>query len=70
MKESKPSYDKNRNPIFVEGKSPIEHNSSWRKNTHEEFYKEYGHWFYYAGMKHTSKKGWLEKFRKEPRRGN
>jgi hypothetical protein len=70
MKESKPSYDKNRNPIFVEGKSPINHNKTWRKKAHKEFYEEFGHWYYYSGMKSNSKKGWIERFRKENNKGN
>ena len=33
----KKEYDKNKNPIYVEGKSPINHNDEWREKVHEEF---------------------------------
>ena len=38
----------------------------WRKQTHLEFYKNYGAWFYFSGVKLYKKKvAWSEQFRRE-----
>jgi len=70
MADSHPTYDKNRNPIFKKRQSKIKQGKKWRENFEKEFHEKYGAWYYFAGMKHSSKKGWIEQFRKEPNKGN
>ena len=65
-------YDKNRNPICVEGKSPIKHDKAWRKAMEKEFSEKYGAWWVFAGMtihsnqyQKTKKPHWIMQFRKK-----
>jgi len=62
-------YDKNRNPIHVEGKSPINHDLEWRTQTHLEFHKKYGAWWVYTGHSqlYNGKRTWIDQFRKDLR---
>ena len=59
-------YDKNRNPVFVEGKSPINHDSEWRDKVHEEFSSKYGAWWIFCGQSqlYNGRRTWIDQFRK------
>ena len=70
MADSHPTYDKNRNPIFNKRQSKINQDHKWREDCNKEFHEQYGHWYYFAGLKHSKNKGWIEQYRKEPNRGN
>ena len=69
MKEN-PTYDKNKNPVYIKRESLINQDKKWISKTNKEFHSKYGHWYYFAGMKCNSKKGWIERYRKEPNKGN
>lgn len=70
-KEKEKEYDEHRNPIHVEGKSPVVHDKKWREETAKEFYERYGHWYSFQGTKNMSyssnnyKPTWLSQYRKE-----
>ena len=63
----KKEYDKNKNPIYVEGKSPINHNDEWREKVHEEFSNRYGAWWVFTGNAqiYNGRTTWIDQFRKE-----
>jgi len=65
MKNKITTYDKNNNPIYTD--KVINQDKKWRENTSKEFYKKYGHWYYFSGVPVLTKKGWIEQFRKEYR---
>tara|TARA_R100000008_G_scaffold86316_2_gene78880 strand:- start:207 stop:407 length:201 start_codon:yes stop_codon:yes gene_type:complete len=39
--------------------------AKWRKQTMEEFRKEYGAWYFFSGVSVRAKKTWLEQYRKK-----
>ena len=60
-------YDKNRNPIH-QPKSTVNHDKEWREATHLEFYKRYGAWWVFTGVKNSNKVGWVQQFNTEYKR--
>jgi hypothetical protein len=48
--------------FFIE--TNVKHTKKWREETNKEFYKRFGHWYWFTGYpKRTRKqKSWIEQF--------